>query len=294
MHPMKGKKNMLWEELLVDEFEDAVEKAKGVCAIPIGCVEAHGVHLPLGCDVMHAFLNTKLAAEREPVVVFPPLYFGEKSGAGEFKGTIIFPETFIHEILQHCCDEIYRNGFKKIIIINGHGGNGSMLNNFARSILQKRRGYTVFVLSEDLGNCMPKKILENIEKYPSLTKEDIENLEEYVANNKAGGHGCFTETGWIYGVRPELVRLDKMNDKDGTSTHRFDEFTAHKIYTPFGWMGNQPNSLSADYQKGMNERIAAVMTERCVEQLADAFKFLKEETVSTEYYEEWAAKNPLI
>ena len=125
---------MLWEELREEEFEGAVERSGRVCALPIGCVEAHGQHLPLGCDVMHVLHHAKLAAEREEVVVFPPLYFGEKSGAGEFKGTIIFPETFIHEILQHCCDEIYRNGFKKIIIINGHGGNGSMLNNFARSI----------------------------------------------------------------------------------------------------------------------------------------------------------------
>ena len=59
-------------------------------------------------------------------------------------------------------------------------------------------------------------------------------------------------------------------------------------------MGNYPDSLTADYQEGLNERIAKVMLDRLVEQFASAFKFLKEETVSEAYYEEWAAKNPLI
>ncbi len=285
---------MLWSELRQDEFIDAVKKSNGVCVLPIGCVESHGIHLPLACDVMHVEGYAKLAAEREPVVVFPSMYFGEKSGAGEYPGTIIFPETLIHEILEQCCKEIHRNGFKKIVIVSGHGGNGSMLNNFARSTLQKKNGYMVFVVNEDLGNCMPKKILENLEKYPELTEDDIAILRDYVDNNKAGGHGCFTETGWIYNLRPDLVRLDLMDKKNGESIHRFDEFSKRKIYTPFGWMGDYPDSLSASYHAGLNERIARVMSERVTEQLADVFRFLKAETISDKYYEEWVAKNPLL
>ena len=74
----------------------------------------------------------------------------------------------------------------------------------------------------------------------------------------------------------------------------FDEFTKRGIYTPFAWMGNFPNSLDGDYHAGLNERIAKVMNDRAVAQLAEAFKFLKEETVSESYYESWAEKNPLI
>lgn len=285
---------MLWEELRQDEFTDAVKRSRGVCILPIGCVEAHGIHMPLACDTMHAYGACKMAAEREEVVVFPPLYYGEKSGAGEYPGTIIFPETLIHQILDQCCKEIHRNGFKKILIVNGHGGNSAMLNNFARSTLQSKSGYSVFIVSSDLANCMPAKILDNVDKYPELTDEDKKILQDYVDKSKKGGHGCFTETGWMYALRPDLVRLDLMSEKNGSSTQRFDEFTQHKIYTPFGWMGNYPDSLSADYHEGMNERIATVMMDRLVEQLASAFKFLKEESISDEYYKEWADKNPLI
>ena len=44
---------MEWTKLRQDEFKAAVEKSNKVCIIPIGCVEAHGIHLPLGCDVFH-------------------------------------------------------------------------------------------------------------------------------------------------------------------------------------------------------------------------------------------------
>ena len=285
---------MLWSELRQDEFLDAVKESKGVCILPIGCVEAHGIHLPLACDVMHSEAHCKLAAEREPVVVFPSLYFGEKAGSGEFPGTIIFPEPLIHQILEQCCKEIYRNGFKKILIVSGHGGNASLLNNFARSCLINKNGYNVFVYTVELGYCMPKRIMEDIDKYPELTDEDKATLQDYIDNNKAGGHGCFTETGWMYNVRPELTRLDLMNKKDGTHRHVFDEFSKRKIYTPFGWATDHPDSLDAEYHAGLNERIAKVMSDRCVDKLAEVFKFLKEETVSERVYNEWAAKNPLL
>ena len=291
---LKKETIMLWEELRQDQFLDAVKASNGVCALPIGCVESHGIHMPLGCDVMHVLEHSKQAAEKEPVVIFPPLYFGEKSGAGEYPGTIIFPESLIAEILEHCCKEIYRNGFKKIIIVNGHGGNINMLNNFARSTLQKKTGYMVYVFSSPLGECMPAKILERKDEFPILTAEDIKVLEDYVNEGKKGGHGCFTETGWLYHLLPDLVRLDLMNAKDGTSRHVWDGFSQRKIYSPFGWAANFPDSLGGDYHQGMNERIAKVMNDIAVDLLADVFKFLKEETVSDKFYEQWAAKNPLL
>ena len=81
---------MVWEYLRSEEFKAAVERAQGVCAVPIGCLEKHGPHAPLGTDTIQAEQIARLAAEKEPVVVFPTMYFGEKCGAGEFPGTVIF------------------------------------------------------------------------------------------------------------------------------------------------------------------------------------------------------------
>ena len=68
---------MLWENLREEEFEDAIRKSKGVCVVPIGCLEKHGQHLPVGTDVIHVTEIARQAAEAEPVVVFPTMYFGE-------------------------------------------------------------------------------------------------------------------------------------------------------------------------------------------------------------------------
>lgn len=278
---------MLWENLREEEFDAAVEEAKGVCVLPIGCVEAHGQHLPLGCDVFQAREYARLGAEKEPVVVFPVMYFGEKSGAGEFRGTIIFPETLIHEILLQSCKEIARNGFKKILVLNGHGGNSAMLQNFARSILQHKYNFTVTIGS--LGIPYPKYILPELEKYPYLTEEDIEIMKG--AEGTASGHGCFGETGSLYGVCPEYCRLDRFGEVSGESTHLFDDFKKYGVYTPFAWMGNYPNSLTAGYYGKMNERIARAMREYKVNKAAELFKFLKEDTVLLEYHKQWLEKN---
>ena len=129
---------MEWTKLRQDEFCDAVERSNGVCLIPIGCVESHGIHLPLGCDVFHGRYISAKAAEIADVCVFPEIYFGEKSGAGEYPGTIIFPTPLIWQILEQCCSEISRNGFKKILLVSSHGGNTAMLQAFSRYMLDNQ------------------------------------------------------------------------------------------------------------------------------------------------------------
>lgn len=278
---------MEWIHLREEEFDDAVKKSGGVCVIPMGCVEAHGQHLPLGCDTIKAKEFTVRAAEREPVCVFPSMYFGEKSGAGEFKGTIIFPQRLIMDILEQSCIEIARNGFKKIVIINAHGGNKNIVGTFVRSIVQKNYDFLVYSYYQSMP--VPSLILSELEKYPYLTEEDINILKSH--GTKHSGHGCFTETGWLYDIMPERVRLDRAEQVDGTSTHLFDEFDNLGLYTPFAWMGNYPNSYEGDFHAGMNERIARAMGERTVSQTAEMFKFLKNETISVEYHKQWLKKN---
>ena len=122
---------MLWENLREEEFKDAIKQSNGVCILPIGCLEKHGQHLPVGTDVIHITEIARRAAELETACVFPTMYFGEKTGSGEFLGTVIFSPELRLQILKETCSEIYRNGFNKILIYNGHGGNQAMISNFS-------------------------------------------------------------------------------------------------------------------------------------------------------------------
>ena len=279
---------MLWENLREEEFENAIKESKGLCILPVGCLEKHGQHLPVGTDVIHITEIAKRAAEIETAMVFPTMYFGEKTGAGEFKGTVIFSPELRLQILKETCSEIYRNGFDKILIYNGHGGNQSMISYFSRGLLYEKTPYTVFDYALGSDFATPKKLLNEVYKY--LTTEDRKVLQSYNDEKKRFGHADFFETGWVYGTRPETVRLDKVYDESYESTHLFDDFNKLRINTPFSWMANFPNSYEGDMHDGMNERIARAMVDYSVGKLCEVIKFLKTETVSDEYKKEWIAK----
>lgn len=279
---------MLWENMREEEFAPAIIESKGLCILPIGCLEKHGQHLPVGTDVIHITEIAKKAAERETAVVFPTMYFGEKTGAGEFAGTVIFSAELRLQILRETCSEICRNGFDKILIYDGHGGNQSMISYFMRSSLYEKTGYSIFEYSLGADFATPKKLMN--EGYNFLTSEDRRILNSYTEQKKRFGHADFIETGWVYGVRPDTVRLDKVYDESNESTHRFDTFAEKRINTPFAWMANYPNSYEGDMHDGMNERIARAMVEYSIKKLSEVIAFLKNETVSSEYRKEWESK----
>ena len=283
---------MLWENLLSNDFPAAVKTAKGVCVVPIGCLEKHGPHSPLGTDTIIARNTCIEAAKLEPVVVFPTMYFGEKSGSGEYPGTVIFSLETRWHIYRETVGEIYRNGFKKILFVNGHGGNTGMLSLFARAMLQENPHVMIFNTGT---NCGLKKnvVLGEIAEDPSLTyltETDREALRDFLAQKKATGHACLMETAKTYHWEPETVRTDLISAESGDNIHRFDAFSALQIDSPFSWMANYPNSYSGANQYELNERIAKAIAEYYPQKLAEQIRFLKNETVSDEFHKEWLAK----
>lgn len=282
---------MLWEHLREEEFEQAIEESKGVCILPIGCLEKHGQHLPVGTDAIIGGGICAKAAEIEQAVVFPTMYFGEKTGAGEFKGTVIFSSKLRFDILAETCDEIGRNGFKKILMVSAHGGNGSMIDNYARSVLYRKKDYMVFSSSTDMGDEYDFIYeIANSEKYDYLTAEDRQGLIDFADQRKTWGHAGISETARVLGLTPDSVRLDKVHQESGLSTHRFDEFYKMGIRSHYAWMADFPNSYTGHAPDCLNERIARAFVDYNSHSLAAKIKFLKNETISEEYHKEWCAK----
>ncbi|MEE4287523.1 MAG: creatininase family protein, partial [Mariniphaga sp.] len=118
------------EELTAPEFIRAVDKSSKTCIIPIGVMEKHGAQLPLGTDLFLAREYALRAAEQEYAVVFPWYYFSQINEARHQPGTISYSPELIWKVLQETLDELNRNGFEKIILVNGHGGNNAFLNYF--------------------------------------------------------------------------------------------------------------------------------------------------------------------
>ncbi len=112
-----------WDELTASDWPKAQEKAAYTCILPIGILEKHGPHLPMGSDLIHVRELAARAARQEYAVVFPDFFYGQIFEARHQPGTFALPSRVVWDLLDATVEEIGRNGFKKIVIVNGHGGN---------------------------------------------------------------------------------------------------------------------------------------------------------------------------
>ena len=87
------------------------------------------------------------AARQEYALVFPEYYFGQIFEAQHEPGTIAYSTHLQLELLQETTDEMARNGCKKVIIVNGHGGNEHLLPFFAQAQLASPHDYIVYVFN---------------------------------------------------------------------------------------------------------------------------------------------------
>ena len=134
-----------WEYLTPPEFKKLV-KEEQICILPLGILERHGEHLPYGTDGLSVHAIACRAAELEPCVVFPTYWFGQGHEASCFAGSVNFPPRLLYEMLEVLLDQIARNGFKKIVIFSGHGGNSHFLDYFAMTQLDREVDYTLYIL----------------------------------------------------------------------------------------------------------------------------------------------------
>src|SRR5246127_3783866 len=140
----QSKLSTKWEELTAADFRDAIQLSKGTCLLPFGILEKHGPHLPLGTDLLNVRHASLQAAQLEYAVVFPQYYFGQIFEAKHEPGTVAYSLELQLKLLQETTDEMARNGCKKIVIINGHGGNEHLLPFFAQAQLEKPHDYVVY------------------------------------------------------------------------------------------------------------------------------------------------------
>ncbi len=135
-----------WEELTAGDFRQGLQQSKGTCLLPFGILEKHGPHLPLGTDLLNVRYASLQAAAQEYAVVFPEYYFGQIFEAKHEPGTVAYSMELQLRLLQETADEMERNGCKKLIIVNGHGGNEHLLPFFAQAQLDKPHDFVVYVL----------------------------------------------------------------------------------------------------------------------------------------------------
>lgn len=217
-----------WEELTAPDFSLAVSQAQGVCIIPIGVIEKHGPHLPLGSDVYSAREISLCAAQQEYCIVYPYYFVGQIFEAKHQPGTIAYSPQLIYSFLDETCKEISRNGIKKIIIVNGHGGNNAFLQYFCQTQLASPRDYAVF-------------------SYSPPTDPDTQQRITALRTTQHDDHAGEVETSVILSIRPDLVKMTHANDQSGKDLARLPlkkEYPA--LQTGIWWYAQFPNHYAGD------------------------------------------------
>ena len=218
-----------WEELTAAEFQSAIEQSKGTCLLPFGILEKHGPHLPLGTDLLKVRYEVLRAAEQEYAIVFPEYYFGQIFESRHEPGTIAYSAHLQLELLQETADEMARNGCKKIIVVNGHGGNENLLPFFAQAQLEKPHDYVVYVMG----------LVEPPAGGPARkTSVDM--------------HAGESETSKMLISNPDLVHLDRANQESGADQSRLK--LPDTLYTGIWWYAHFPNHYSGDGAAATHER----------------------------------------
>ncbi|HOI53704.1 MAG TPA: creatininase family protein, partial [Phycisphaerae bacterium] len=117
---------MEWTRMTGPQLAEAARDC-GVCLLPIGSLEAHGRHLPVGTDGLTTEAVCRAAAEAEPCVVAPMIWYSHVREMKATVGAVALDTGLLMPLVETVCDEIARNGFRKIILVNHHGGNRNWL-----------------------------------------------------------------------------------------------------------------------------------------------------------------------
>ncbi len=262
-----------YDELTAPDFVKAVAQSSGVCLLPIGILEKHGPHLPLGTDIFECRKVATTAASQEYCVVFPTYYVGQINEARHQPGTIAYSSDLLWKMLQETCDELSRNGLKKIIIVNGHGGNNDFLRYFCMSQLHSPKDYVLIFFQPNDNEETAKKI-------------------KALRQTTTGGHADEMETSMMRYIRPDLVKADQAGSQSGKNQGRLTELPNQ--YTGIWWYAQYPNHYAGDATKSSVE-LGKLLTEADADQLAQLIKKVKQsnkiEDLQNQFYQQ--AANPL-
>jgi creatinine amidohydrolase len=259
-----------WEELTGEEFVQAIHRAQGTCLLPFGILEKHGAHLPIGTDLLNVRHISLAATQQEYAVVFPEYYFGQIFEAKQQPGTVAYSLALQLQLLQETTDEMARNGCKKLLIVNGHGGNEHLLPLFAQAQMAQPHDYVVYVL------------------WP-MAKEATGRP---VQKDKVDMHGGESETSRTLISRPDLVHMDRAKSESGKDLAR--QSLPEDVYTGIWWYARFPNHYSGDGSLA-SKTLGEFDVKTMVNQIVEAVKAIKADQESlrlqNQFYED--SKHPL-
>ena len=228
-------RKLLWQEMLRHEFVEAA-RAGAVIIVPTGSIEQHGPHCPMDVDIVGPFEIAVAVAQAVtdfPVIVAPPLSLGFAHYNLGHEGTITLRLETYMAMLADVLRSINENGFPRIVVINGHGGN-----------LAPNRAVAAQVSEDDVFPIV-------FSYWEAATAEMAEWSE---ADGGRIGHGGEWETSLQLYLRPQLIdrsliAADVFPNPYSPELRPFAAYAERRRDTA-GHTGIMGNALVASAEKG--------------------------------------------
>ena len=178
-----------WTE--IDELED---KANTVIVLPVGAIEQHGPHLPCAVDSVISAGVLGKALEKLPAAVrafgLAPITYGKSDEHLHFPGTMTLTGPTLLAVVTEIGESVYRAGFRKLLLANGHGGQPQVLEMAARELRLRHGDFVVVPF--------------HVSRLPNASGRFISETEKKLAM-----HAGHSETALILALAPHTVRMDR-------------------------------------------------------------------------------------
>ena len=244
------------------DIRDMPNKERVVIVQPMGAIEQHGPHLPLVVDAAIATAAIGGALEQLDCEILayalPPLYYGKSNEHWHFPGTVTLTATTLLQTLVEIAESLYRAGFRKLVLVNGHGGQPQVLEIAARDIHQVRAEMMVFPL-----------FVWNV---PHVAAELLTDKELAI-----GIHAGDAETSLMLAIAPEQVRMERAQAEYPQGLPQ-NSLLSMEGQLPFAWVtrdlstsGTIGDPTQATREKG--EKLLTSLVGGWVRVLADIYRF---------------------
>ncbi len=238
------------------------DQANVVVIQPVGAIEQHGPHLPLVVDsaIGTAVLGKALATldPEIPAYALPPLCYGKSNEHWHFPGTITLSAQTLMTTLLEVGESLYQAGFRKLVLMNSHGGQPQIIEMAARDLHQKHADFLIFPL---FTWRVPLPIAQLLSP----------------AERKYGIHAGDAETSVMLAILPDQVRMDRAVTEYPQDLPE-DSLLSMEGQLPFAWVtrdlsrsGVLGDAKAATRAKG--EQILDYLTDGWVRVIQDVYKF---------------------
>lgn len=202
---------MRYDRLNQQEAQDAAHNNL-IALVPVGAVEVHGDHLPLGTDCFLASALTERieqALGQDRCAVLPCVPYGQVWSLGDKPGSIHIPDAVLSAYLAAIAQGLHRSGIGRVAFINGHVGNCNAIKDAMRA-LEMVEGLKTYSFTYPGANALIKEVCTTPRAHSSYF------------------HACEIETSYMLCLCPEQVRMER-------AIRQYPDFPPDFEYTPTRW-----------------------------------------------------------